>query len=68
MKFFLTVPFSLLIFSAITENLIIDTRGYYKNEEIVMQNENNYIYDFKKKKDFSDYQFISSWEKNYQSS
>ena len=24
-------------------------------------------YDFKKKKDFSDYQFISSWEKNYQS-
>ena len=25
------------------------------------------IYDFKKKKDFSDYQFISSWEKNYQS-
>ena len=33
----------------------------------VMLNENNYIYDFKKKKDFSDYQFISSWEKNYQS-
>ena len=32
-----------------------------------MQNENNYIYDFKKKKDFSDYQFISSWEKNYKS-
>ena len=31
-----------------------------------MQNESNYIYDFKKKKDFSDYQFISSWEKNYQ--
>ena len=33
----------------------------------VMQNEKNYIYDFKKKNDFSDYQFISSWEKNYQS-
>ncbi len=33
----------------------------------VMQNEKNYIYDFKKKKDYSDYQFISSWEKNYQS-
>ena len=33
----------------------------------VMQNESNYIYDFKKKKDFSDYQFTSSWEKNYQS-
>ena len=33
----------------------------------VMQNQNNYIYDFKKKNDFSDYQFTSSWEKNYQS-
>ncbi len=33
----------------------------------VMQNEKNYIYDFKKKNDYSDYQFISSWEKNYQS-
>ena len=33
----------------------------------VMQNEKNFIYDFKKKKDYSDYQFISSWEKNYQS-
>ena len=33
----------------------------------VMQDENNFTYDFKKKNDFSDYQFISSWEKNYQS-
>tara|TARA_B100001057_G_scaffold416773_1_gene435023 strand:- start:107 stop:955 length:849 start_codon:yes stop_codon:yes gene_type:complete len=33
----------------------------------VMQNEKNYIYDFQKKNDYSDYQFISSWEKNYQS-
>ena len=33
----------------------------------VMQDEKNFIYDFKKKKDYSDYQFISSWEKNYQS-
>tara|TARA_B100001027_G_C16259045_1_gene328450 strand:+ start:1304 stop:2152 length:849 start_codon:yes stop_codon:yes gene_type:complete len=33
----------------------------------VMQNENNFTYDFKKKNDYSDYQFISSWEKNYQS-
>ena len=32
-----------------------------------MQNQKNYIYDFKKKNDFSDYQFISSWEINYQS-
>ena len=33
----------------------------------VMQDQNNYTYDFKKKNDYSDYQFISSWEKNYQS-
>ena len=33
----------------------------------VMQNESNYTFDFKKKNDYSDYQFISSWERNYQS-
>ena len=33
----------------------------------VMQNEGNYTFDFKKKNDYSDYQFISSWERNYQS-
>ena len=33
----------------------------------VMQDENNFTYDFKKTNDYSDYQFISSWEKNYQS-
>ena len=33
----------------------------------VMQDQNNYTYDFKKKNDYSDFQFISSWEKNYQS-
>ena len=33
----------------------------------VMQDEKNFTYDFKKKNDYSDYQFISSWEKNYQS-
>jgi len=32
-----------------------------------MQDENSFTYDFKKKNDYSDYQFISSWEKNYQS-
>ena len=32
-----------------------------------MQDEKNFTYDFKKKNDYSDYQFISSWEKNYQS-
>ena len=33
----------------------------------VMQDENSFTYDFKKKNDYSDYQLISSWEKNYQS-
>ncbi len=33
----------------------------------VMQDVNNFTYDFKKKNDYSDYQFVSSWEKNYQS-
>ncbi len=33
----------------------------------VMQDEKNFTYDFKKRNDYSDYQFISSWEKNYQS-
>ena len=33
----------------------------------VMQDESNYTYDFKKKNDYSDYQFVSSWERNYQS-
>ncbi len=33
----------------------------------VMQDEKNFTYDFKKKNDYSDFQFISSWEKNYQS-
>ena len=32
-----------------------------------MQDEGSFTYDFKKKNDYSDYQFISSWEKNYQS-
>ena len=33
----------------------------------VMQDKKNFTYDFKKKNDYSDYQFISSWELNYQS-
>ena len=33
----------------------------------VMQDKKNFTYDFKKKRDYSDYQFISSWELNYQS-
>ena len=33
----------------------------------VMQDKKNFTYDFKKNNDYSDYQFISSWELNYQS-
>ena len=33
----------------------------------VMQDKKNFTYDFKKKKDYSDFQFISSWELNYKS-
>jgi len=32
-----------------------------------MLNEKKYIHDYNTKNDFSDFQFISSWEKNYQS-
>jgi len=39
----------------------------YEKALDVMQDQNNFTYDFKKKNDYSDYQFISSWEKNYQS-
>ena len=39
------------------------------NEEALnfMTNEKKFIYDYKKKNDYSDFQFISSWEKNYKS-
>ena len=33
----------------------------------VMRDQKNFTYDFKKEKDYSDFQFISSWELNYQS-
>ena len=39
----------------------------YEKALEVMQDQNNFTYDYKKKNDYSDYQFISSWEKNYQS-
>ena len=39
----------------------------YEKALNVMKDENNFTYDFKKKDDYSDFQFISSWDKNYQS-
>ena len=32
-----------------------------------MINEKKFIYDYQSKNDYGDFQFISSWEKNYQS-
>ena len=37
MKFILNILIILFIIPTIAEDLIIDTRGYYKNDEIVMQ-------------------------------
>ena len=44
MKCTLIISLSLFIFSAIAEDLIIDIRGYYKNDEIVMQNKNKLVH------------------------
>ena len=40
MKFFLITFIILFLSNLNAEDLIIDTRGFYKNDEIVMQNEN----------------------------
>ena len=39
----------------------------YEDSLNFMMNEKKYTYDFFKKKDYSDFQFISSWENNYKS-
>ena len=38
----------------------------YKESLEFMLNERKFTYDYFKKKDYSDFQFLSSWEKNYQ--
>ena len=38
----------------------------YQESLEFMVNERKYTYDYFKKNDFSDFQFLSSWEKNYQ--
>ena len=43
MKFILNILIILFIFPTIAEDLIIDTRGYYTNDEIVMQNGNKLV-------------------------
>ena len=52
-------------------NVITSIQNHYElsKEEALkfMLNEKKYIHDYNTKNDFSDFQFISSWEKNYQS-
>ncbi len=52
-------------------NIITSIQNHYElnKEEALkfMLNEKKYIYDYHKKKDYSDFQFISSWERNYKS-
>ena len=52
-------------------NIVTSIQNHYElnKEEALkfMLNEKKYIYDYHKKKDYSDFQFISSWERNYKS-
>ena len=52
-------------------NVITSIQNHYeldKDEALkFMLSEKKYIHDYHKKNDYSDFQFISSWEKNYQS-
>ena len=52
-------------------NVITSIQNHYeldKDEALkFMLSERKYIHDYHKKNDYSDFQFISSWEKNYQS-
>ncbi len=50
-------------------NIITSLQNHFelnKNDALnFMLNENKYIYDYHLKSDYSDFQFISSWQKNY---
>ena len=52
-------------------NVLTSLQNHYELSEDealkFMLSEKKYIYDFHLKNDFSDFQFISSWEKNYKS-
>ena len=52
-------------------NVISSLKNHYElnNDEALkfMTNENKFIYDYHSKNDYGDFQFISSWEKNYKS-
>ena len=53
MQFILNILIILFIFPIIAEDLIIDIRGYYTNDEIVMQNENKLVH-YESKGNWSD--------------
>ena len=55
MKFILNILIILFIFPTIAEDLIIDTRGYYKNDEIVMQDGSKLLH----------YQSKGNWNDNF---
>ena len=52
-------------------NVVTSLKNHYeiKDEEALkfMINEKKFIYDYQSKNDYGDFQFISSWEKNYKS-
>lgn len=52
-------------------NVVTSLKNHYEmtTEDALnfMMNENKFIYDHHKKNDYSNFQFISSWEKNYKS-
>ena len=52
-------------------NVITSLKNHYEitNDEALnfMVNEKKFIYDYHRKTDYGDFQFISSWEKNYKS-
>ena len=55
MKFILNILIILFIIPTIAEDLIIDTRGYYKNDEIVMQDGSKLLH----------YQSKGNWSDNF---
>ena len=52
-------------------NVITSLKNHYEMEDDkalkFMMNEKKFIYDYQNKNDYGDFQFISSWEKNYKS-
>ena len=52
-------------------NVITSLKNHYEMSDdealTFMMNEKKFIYDYHSKNDYSDFQFISSWEKNYKS-